>query len=126
MKTIYIADDGTQFEKEYECEKYERRQREASYNNSTSFMLFDDEGKRFTENVTDKMDYAYYVYIKNIDNDSYLYTLLKMNCYPVEDGLYYYSDEYDGWVSIDKIISEIKGKLKHYTSMKEKIEGYIK
>lgn len=126
MKTIYIADDGTQFENKYDCETYERIQYETGYNNSTNFMLFDDEGKRFTENVTDKMDYAYYVYIKNVFNDPYLYDLLKMNDYPIEDGLYYYDDNYEKWTLLDKVISNLETQLKLHLSIKEKIEGYIK
>lgn len=56
-ETIYIADDGTKFDTEDECEVYEFKKR--LNDKKDTFMLFDS---KFDE--TNNIGIAYYIYVK--------------------------------------------------------------
>ena len=88
MKTIYIADDGTQFDDKYECEDYEWQLNhpylkdvhafdkdgnefedifsEDTYNYSAKIIVTSDEGLKDLQALTDYAGYCCYGYIDRV------------------------------------------------------------
>lgn len=88
MKTIYIADDGTKFDDQYDCEDYEWRLNhpylkdvhafdkdgnelknifsEDTYNYSAKIIVTSDEGLKDLQALADYMGYCYYRHIDGI------------------------------------------------------------
>lgn len=107
-KTIYVADDGKEFNEEWDCRIYERECRINPLLKSGTIVMWNRDKKRTTET-----DDAYYVSVKSLpaarvlkdifDEDGY-----ECPCYnswsgKLEIGEFYYDGEYDKWHSLDEL-----------------------
>ena len=65
MKIIYIADDGTQFDNEWDCEAYEWR---LNHPHLKDILIYDKDGNRFEDNFSeDAYNYSTKIVITNSD-----------------------------------------------------------
>ena len=66
MRVIYIADDGTQFDDEYECKDYEWLQK---HSHLKDIQLYDEEGYLLDESILSEYGYnhAWTVVVKTLD-----------------------------------------------------------
>ena len=59
---IYRADDGTEFDDEYDCREYEWQQ---SFDGSTEFVLLDGKRRRLDPVDTSSYDNAWFIFVPN-------------------------------------------------------------
>ena len=113
MRAIYIANDGTKFDDEWECENYEQKQRMSS-------LIILDDGLEKTNNL----DRAFFLKVK----DSKAIEALDYEgvCRAKRDILwelkdYAYIDEKGGYVPLDDYIAELESTLAYYKVAKKKL-----
>lgn len=118
MKIVYIADDGTEFDNELECNEYEHK---CNMKNCGIVML-DVNGEKLE--VTDE-NYEKCMYIK-ITNNKDLEIISQMSynigsySKPEEFGEFYWDDS-DEWYLIDDKIEELENELEELKKVKEKL-----
>lgn len=132
---VYVAEDGTEFNDEYDCETYEMYYKRDILDLVEGYIIFDEEAKeRIAENRTPVGCYAICLkqlperriyYIQMYIKAHYGATDLIPFCGKYEENVLYYCDYseamngrygWNGWVSLgDKsdIEAEIKRKEKH-------------
>ena len=121
MRMVYIADDGTEFDNEIECNEYEH---ECNMKNSEIIML-NSNGKKLE--ITDE-NYERCSYIK-ITNDKDLNIIKQMGYNiglyenPEEIGEFYWNYEDEYWIKIDDRIEELESDLEELKIIKEKLNG---
>lgn len=100
-REVYIADDGTEFEDEYECEEHE-------FNLKCKHFTFYD--AKF--NVTDSLDCAFYVHLATkelVDEFAALNKWFGTTTKGLDEpGVYMYMDRLDGWENITNVIKKFK------------------
>lgn len=121
MRTVYIADDGTKFDNELDCENYEY---ELNVKNNT-IIMFDEEGEVLDSSNYMNIENCYYIKIKTNNDLEILQKIYEYTGFivPNEIGEFYYddSDRFDNlWHSIGDRIEELN-KLKN---IKEKMNEY--
>lgn len=121
MRTVYIADDGTEFDNELDCESYEY---ELNVKNNT-IIMFNEEGELLDSSNYMNIENCYYIKIKTNNDLEILQKIYEYTGFivPNEIGEFYYddSDRFDNlWHSIDDRIKELN-KLKN---IKEKMNEY--
>lgn len=102
--TIYIANDGKQFNDEYECRLYEIN----LLKDGADFVMLDH-----NEEKTDDPQDCYFINIRNQKALDYFtaYEEWEGLRFPSEIGSFYYLREYDDWFPITDNIKELEEKL---------------
>lgn len=106
MRIVYIAEDGREFDNQWECEVYEDQQRIAAYNLKSRF--FDKE--RHLMDITDLarcVEYGWYMEIATMEEAKLIAKYAEENVGivlfegPPQVGRFYYSEEDELWMSIE-------------------------
>ena len=119
MKTIYVAEDGTQFEYKYQCEDYERELKEKEYDESGKIILFSISGKKLSCSL-ENLDSCFYVHIKEDIKDEYILDMLDTYSVPHEKGIYYFDSVVsDTWVNLKNYASTLRQELKIHEEILE-------
>lgn len=117
MKIVYIADDGTRFDYEDECELYELKQKLTDA--IVDSLFFDENGKHMlTEDWLADPESCDYMVVADNDEAEHIYKYLREViglCHPWEDwrvdkptaGRYYYSHNDDRWHNFDQEHGEL-------------------
>lgn len=115
-KTIYIANDGTEFENKKECEQYEARYRALLDNPEVIF--FDENLEPLTKHITD--DYSWC----DLFGKSCYINIPSVKCFDLLDEAYY---EFlgDQFISCDFSHSDNKVGLWGYNNLRECWENLI-
>ena len=115
MRAIYIANDGTKFDDEWECENYEQEQR------MSSLIILDDGLEKINN-----LDRAFFIKVtssKAIEALDYEGAYLAKNkdiaSWEIKD--YAYIDEKGGYVPLDEYIAELESTLAYYKVAKKKL-----
>lgn len=109
MTTIYIADDGKQFEYEDECLAYEKEIRIKRFSNA--IFIFDEEGKQLEFNKSN-FEISYYILCKTKEAAAYMYNEFCDYDLPwgtleeISAGLWYYDG--DEWLPVDGILEKAR------------------
>ena len=102
MKTImyFVAEDGTRFENEDECVRYERAAKANSFKNEISFYDAD----RKPMNVDGDFDSVYFILVKSLGAAQWLINLCRdegcespFDYRGVKPGLYWWDDDFGHW-----------------------------
>lgn len=110
MKVIstYIADDGTEFENSWECEKYEAKCRSNKFKDVA--LLFDEKGQRLP--LTDKgFEKANFIVAKTVEAAEYMVDefgpgwTTPWDEYGVVAGMWYYDGGDDGWGDVKELFA---------------------
>lgn len=109
----WIADDGTKFETEEDCVKYENR-----YNALEEKVMFIADGKIMKdEPINDKLNECDFVVIRDIESATLLHQAYQDNCLnsPFYDcdyqtGIFEYDCQYGLWRCIDVEITKLREK----------------
>lgn len=118
MKVVYIADDGTEFDNELECETYEQREK---LKDNSIIML--DRNNNLLENKEENFEKCFAIRIKNerdLDIVYYMGEYTGCSC-PYDIGDFYYNLNSDGWEYLDDKIKELESELKDFKIIKEKL-----
>lgn len=118
MRTVYIADDGMEFDNEYECEKYERKEK---LKDNTIVML--DSKNNLLDNKIEKFESCLAISIKNrrdLDIVQYMSEYTGCSC-PCNIGDFYYNLSNDEWEFLDDSIEELEEELNYLKKIKEKL-----
>lgn len=117
MRKLFIADDGTEFEDEYECEEYEFIN-EFKDNN---LVMFSSNKSRITS-IEDFNNCNFIIIKSQADLDKLIKYCDSYGCrygYPKEIGCYYYDYDSDQWDLIDSKIEQLILGLNEYYHIKE-------
>ena len=126
-KIMYIAFDGTKFEKEVECLKYERNHEILFKNIHLYTEDFEECDYLSFENFEDCFLDSNYIFIK-IDNEKSLQFLksliaeLECNFFETsfnQAGIYIYNRDFDNWINIENILSEYVNNIKNLKNIKK-------
>lgn len=121
MRSIFIADDGTEFDDEDDCLEYEA----SAVLKNDSIMLFDEECNRIT-NVRD-LDNVYYGYFKTPEDATTAKELIyewvgTCSVQSIDDAGYWaYSFKEDEFVNIDFEIERLENCVKNIKDIKDKL-----
>ena len=100
---VYIADDGTEFEDEEDCQEYEFNSLEKS------LMLYDENCEK-----TDKVDECYFVnLVTDVDVQHFIEVITNYGTVVKGidgPGLYMYGP-IDSWINLDDVVVRIRGGL---------------
>lgn len=104
-KIIYVAEDGTEFDNRYDCQRYEAK-------------LWED-SLIFYDNTFEKSNLEECTYICILSHEDYN-ALVKLCDFEgisskgIEDkpGIYMYEERRDGWINISEAITRITAKEK--------------
>lgn len=120
MRVIYIADDGTKFDNEIECETYEQNEK---LKDNTIIML--DGYNNILDNNIENFEKCLSIRIKNRrDLDIVYYMGDYTGCsYPYDTGDFCYNISNDEWESLDEKIEESERNLEKLKKVKEKLNG---
>lgn len=124
--TKYVANDGTEFENEYECLDYERTEGMKAIK---GVKFFFENGKEITEysNLEDLLNRSYFIIITDRNDfdkfEDLLYDEFDCNYWAEgwenlqgKTGLFYYDEYFDRWVSWDEQydkLREIRRKMNY-------------
>lgn len=107
-KTIYIADDGKEFEDKVDCRLYERKYRVNPMFDSGAIVMWNRDKKRTTET-----DEAFYVSVRSLpaaralkdifDEDGYDCPCYNFWSGELETGKFYYDENYGKWHNLDEL-----------------------
>ncbi len=116
MKTIYVADDGKQFDNEYECENYEFQKSI----NTSSLIALDLDKKIIKLNETNIED-CYYV---KISTEKDLKIFNKLSDYAGVSlansvGEFYYDLNSYTWKNLNEEIEDLKERINRLKKVKE-------
>ncbi len=120
MRTVYIADDGTKFDNEIECEKYERKEK---LKDSNIIML--DKNNKILDNNIENFEKCLVISIKNkrdLDIVYYMGEDTGCSC-PYDTGDFYYDIYNDEWEFLDIKIKDLEAELNSYKIIKEKLNN---
>ena len=120
MRTVYIADDGTEFDSEKECRAYERRLDNLLYELQNGIHAYDEDGDVIEFDVDDlEYNFEQITYIK-FDNQKAIDVFMeKTNDFgmpyfrhnierPLVVGeRYYYSYDEDAWCCVEDKLKDI-------------------
>ena len=108
MRIVFIANDGRQFDNQWECENYEEQQKIASYNLKSRF--FDE--NRHLMDITDLarcVERGWYMEIASMEEAKLIakYAEESVGIVLFEDkpqvGRFYFNDETDHWTPIEAL-----------------------
>ncbi len=104
----YIADDGTEFDNEYDCVIYERNLAAKAFNNK--IVALSASGKRM--NLISDLEYHAYLYIANEEAYEFYNELCEdHNCNYLDTythyGFFYYDTSQEEWINIDNWIDAL-------------------
>ena len=115
---IYRADDGTDFEDEYECRCYEWK---CSVNGEQSpqVVLMDVNHKRLPLDCPESYNDVYYIFIGDEKSANFLYDIWDCDMvdvyrpdflrgYKVKTGLYAYDEEIERWYHLGDKLEEVQ------------------
>lgn len=118
IKTIYIADDGAQFDSEYDCKIHEVSTAAEEFKDTLFF--YDDGGYRITD-ILDNYDNVCYITIKDVNAIEVVEIIANLlDCYsPWESnqdlsqaiGTYCYDYSDDKWFLIEDKIAELEEEI---------------
>lgn len=126
-KIMYVAFDGTNFESETECLKYERNHEILFKNIHLYTEDFEECDYLSFENFEHYFLDSDYIFIKIDDKKSlqFLKSLiaeLECNFYETnfnQAGIYIYNRDFDNWTNIENILSEYIKKIKKLKNIKK-------
>lgn len=110
MRIVFIANDGRQFDNQWECEAYEEQQKIAAYNLKSRF--FDE--NRFLMDITDLtrcVEYGWYMEIATMEEARLIAKYAEENVGivlfegPPQVGRFYFTPN-EGWRSIEDLYQE--------------------
>lgn len=121
MRTVYIADDGKEFDNEYDCKIYDYK---LKIKNNT-IIMFDKEGKELDSSNDMNIEYCHYIKVKTYKDLEILQEIYECTGFtvPEEIGEFYYGDG-DTWYLIDNKIKELEEELNKLKNIKEKMNEY--
>ena len=111
-KTIYIADDGTEFDNEDECLRYESK---IALSELGDRILFFDENRRPLELSCDNYEKCFYIVIKDESAISHFISTMEDEGYselPHSVGVYEYNTYTDKWVNLSEKVANIINLIK--------------
>jgi hypothetical protein len=117
MKTIYVADDGRQFDCEDECEAYENKKKIAAMNLQSRF--FDNDGKLM--DITDLykcVEEGWYMEITSTEEAEFLAEYAKREAsiilFPRRPcaGRFYWDTDSDEWRNMKELYATYMDKMK--------------
>ena len=114
MRVVYIAEDGTKFDNEIECEIYEQREK---LKENTIIMLDGNNIENFESCLA--------IRIKNrrdLDIVYYMEECTGCSC-PYDTGDFYYNTYNNEWECLDTKIKELEAELNSYKIIKEKLSN---
>lgn len=120
MRTVYIADDGTKFDNEIECEQYERKEK---LKDNTIIML--DGNNKILDNNIENFESCLAISIKNrkdLDIVYYMGDYTGCSC-PYDTGDFYYNTYNHEWEYLDTKIKDLEAELNSYKIIKEKLNN---
>ena len=129
MKTVYVADDGTEFESEKECREYEKKITDLIYEFGYSIHAYDEDGEPVEldddpENWEDsfqKIEYIKFDSQKAIDvflEQASSYGLCDIT-YDIKRQVkvgerYFYDWDEDAWISLDCLLERCNAIAKFF------------
>ena len=120
MKVIYIADDGTKFDNEYDCERYEYGL--SIKNNNIIFLDINREKLNVSDENLEQCCYMKISDLKDLDIVNRMGDYTGLYAIPNDIGEFYWDDS-DTWYLIDDRIEELENELKSLKEAKEKLNG---
>lgn len=120
MRVVYIADDGTEFDNEIECETYEQKEK---LKDNTIIML--DGNNNLLDNTIENFESCLAISIKNrrdLDILHYMEEYTGYSC-PYDTGDFYYNTYNNEWECLDTKIKELEAELNSYKIIKEKLNN---
>lgn len=106
-KIIYVADDGTEFEDDLECEAYEFRQKASKF--GKSLRLWDEDMKPLDPAEEDALADAYFIYADTPEAREWVEVRLDIYCELGWDAVYV-GYVFDGWRDLSLEFSRL-GKM---------------
>lgn len=121
MRTVYIADDGTEFDDDFECEKYEYK---CDFKNN-NIIILDREGEILDSSDDINFNFCHYIKVKSFKDLDILQKIYEYNEFnvPNDIGEFYYDDESDYWYLIDDKIEELNDELNKLKNIKYKLNN---
>ena len=116
MHIVFIANDGRQFDNQWECENYEEQQKIATYNLKSRF--FDE--NRHLMDITDLarcVEQGWYMEIATMEEAKLIAKYAEENVGivlfegPPQVGRFYYSNEDERWMSIEVLYNAYANAL---------------
>lgn len=104
MTVIYIADDGTQFNNEWDCEAYEWK---LNHPHIKDILIFDKNGNKFEDNLSeDAYNYSTKIVISNEDTLRTIQDIASYTGYCAYEsidsiGEWTYDDKKDAFVKVN-------------------------
>ena len=117
MKTLFIADDGTEFETEKECIEYEKNLCDIK----NSFLMYDEKFELIDTETTYTLDHARYLYVLDNAQDVALYLKEEWGFGDgiSGTGIYIAREEEFGWDSVDGLIDYHKEEIDKLYKIKQ-------
>lgn len=109
MEVIYRAYDGTIFESEEECYRYEERLYQVDLKR---IKAYDGDGQRVTLTMSTDIDEIDYIYFPDEQSVKVFEQALKVRCVGFTVGAWYWDDEAHDWISLDNEIEKIAKVIK--------------
>lgn len=118
MRVVYIADDGTEYDNEYDCQMHE--------NKNNKIIMLDEEGKELDSSNNMNIQSCYYIKIQTNKDLEILQKFYEYTGFAVPEkiGEFYYNYDNDTWRFINDRIKELKYELNKLKNIKEKLNGY--
>ena len=121
MKTVYIADDGKQFDNEYDCESYELEKKMKNI-----IILTSDEEIISSLERAELADIIIAPTKDGVENACDIMRYYGIYTRGLEQGINFYNESKGGWVSFDEIHTDTIGKLKAIEAIGEKCKQLAK
>lgn len=121
---IFLALDGTKFIEEEKRDKYDNTYLESNYNSSTNIIFLDEKGERLPIN-NDTMLKTFFILINNIEEDKILWSWLDEWDVPIENGTYFYNEQYDAWEELKSALGRYQELFNTCKKVKEKFENAL-
>lgn len=116
MRIVFVANDGREFNTQWECEAYEEQQKIASYNLKSRFFDKDRHLMDITD-LTHCVEYGWYMEIATMEEAKLIAKYAEENVGivlfegPPQVGRFYYSDEDELWMSIEVLYNAYANAL---------------